>query len=241
MNAYAETYLMDAMENLGEMVDYAAQAFDIELARFWSLFAATDLAREFETGSPRVVVGMSGIELALRAAEQLGLTPIETPYTAAELVDIWAQGMTTKVDYGPSGLSPEYWCGWALAYYQWASGRTFANINEFLTIDDALRMYPTFHEEAEERFAEVADQRALQVESVSRLREFRQIAGLSQSELARASGVGIRAIQQYEQGAKDINRAAAGSVQALARALHCAPNDLLEPQTHIEYAIIDFD
>lgn len=241
MTAYAETYLIDAMENLGEMADYAAQAFDIDLARFWDLFAVTDYAREFEMGSPRVVVGMSGIELALRVAEQLGLEPIEEPCTAAQLVDIWTQGKTTKVDYGPSGLTPEYWCGWALAYYQWASGRSFADINEFLTIDDALRMYPTFHEEAEERFAEAADQRALLVERVSRLRKFRQIAGLSQSELARASGVGIRAIQQYEQGAKDIDKAAAGSVQALARALHCQPGDILEPQIRIEYAMVEFD
>lgn len=241
MHAYAETYLMDAMETLGEMTDYASQAFSIDLGRFWTLFTVTTFAREFETGSPRVIVGMSGIELALRVAECVGLSPIEEPLTAGELVDVWAQGKMPLVDYGPSGLTPEYWCGWALAYYQWASNRAFSNINEFLTMEDALRMYPTFHEESEERFAEAADQRALQVEHVSRLREYRLIAGLSQSELARRSGVGIRAIQQYEQGAKDINRAAAHNVQSLARVLHCMPGDLLEPQVKIEYAVVDLD
>ena len=34
MHAYAETYLMDAMETLGEMTDYASQAFSIDLGRF---------------------------------------------------------------------------------------------------------------------------------------------------------------------------------------------------------------
>ena len=57
----------------------------------------------------------------------------------------------------------------------------------------------------------------------------RLAAGLSQSELAALSGVNIRNIQQYEQRAKDINRAAAISLQSLARVLGCRIESLLEP------------
>ncbi|MEI3376875.1 MAG: helix-turn-helix transcriptional regulator [Coriobacteriales bacterium] len=239
MSAYAETYLMDAMENLGEMADYASRAFDIDIEHFWALFTATALAKEFEIGSPRVVVGMSGTELALRAGECIGLSPIESPLGSIVLADNREHESALATDYDPFGLTPEYWCGWALAYYQWASGRSFSEINEFLTMQDVLRMYPTFHEESEERFAEAAERRALQADRISHLREYRLIAGLSQSELARRSGVGIRAIQQYEQGVKDINKAAASSVRALARVLHCLPGDLLEPESSIEYAFVN--
>ena len=53
--------------------------------------------------------------------------------------------------------------------------------------------------------------------------------GLPQSELTAVSGVNIRNIQQYEQRAKDINRAAAISLQSLARVLGCRIESLLEP------------
>ena len=61
------------------------------------------------------------------------------------------------------------------------------------------------------------------------LRRQRLAAGLSQSELAARAGINIRNIQQYEQRAKDINRAAAISLQSLARVLGCRIESLLEP------------
>ena len=65
--------------------------------------------------------------------------------------------------------------------------------------------------------------------SFTHLRRQRLAAGLSQSELAALSGVNIRNIQQYEQRAKDINRAAAGSLQFLARVLGRRIESLREP------------
>lgn len=60
------------------------------------------------------------------------------------------------------------------------------------------------------------------------LKERRQRAGLSQSQLAERSGIGIRMIQHYEQGVKDLNRAAAITVYHLAQALSCTVEDLVE-------------
>ncbi len=42
--------------------------------------------------------------------------------------------------------SPEFWCGWILAYYQWRSCMSFKRIYQFITIEDLLCMYPTHHE-----------------------------------------------------------------------------------------------
>ena len=55
------------------------------------------------------------------------------------------------------------------------------------------------------------------------------VAGLSQSELARASQVGLRSIQMYEQRQKDINKAQAQTLLRLSRVLYCSMEDLMEP------------
>lgn len=59
------------------------------------------------------------------------------------------------------------------------------------------------------------------------LKEFRLKKGLSQSQLANASGVPIRLIRAYEQGARSINKAEAETVFRLAMALDVEVQDLL--------------
>lgn len=63
---------------------------------------------------------------------------------------------------------------------------------------------------------------------MSKLKDARLAAGLSQSELAKASGVSYRMVQYYEQGVKDINGAAAITVAKLAKTLGKRSEDLLE-------------
>lgn len=53
-------------------------------------------------------------------------------------------------------------------------------------------------------------------------------ADLTQKELADASGVPLRTIQQYEQRQKNINKAQAEYLVMLARALCCDVEDILE-------------
>ena len=61
-----------------------------------------------------------------------------------------------------------------------------------------------------------------------KIQEIRKARGLSQRQLAEASGVNMRVLQHYEQGFKDINKAAAETVKALADALGVRMEDLLE-------------
>lgn len=61
------------------------------------------------------------------------------------------------------------------------------------------------------------------------LKQIRQRAGLSQSELAEQSGVPLRTIQQYEQRQKSINKAQAEYLVMLAKALNCNAEALIEP------------
>ena len=62
---------------------------------------------------------------------------------------------------------------------------------------------------------------------MSRLKEMRESKGLSQSQLARESGVNVRMIQHYEQGVRDINRAEAETVLRLADALGCDVREIM--------------
>ena len=61
----------------------------------------------------------------------------------------------------------------------------------------------------------------------SRLQFMRKEAGLSQSELAKKSGVNVRLIQHYEQGTKDINKAQVVTVLELAEAIGCDVREIL--------------
>ena len=212
MHAFADTYLPDAMRNLAEAFDYAANACDIPVNDFGNAFLASGLAGIWESGSPKVLSGLSGTELVREAFRRCGAA---RPWPAP------------RVD--AMGRTPEYWCGWVLAYYQWKSARPFSEIFAALPPADVVRLYHPLHEASEDTFADRADAIVRRALPETRLRRQRLAAGLSQSKLAARSGVNIRNIQQYEQRAKDINRAAAISLQSLARALGCRIESLLEP------------
>lgn len=67
-------------------------------------------------------------------------------------------------------------------------------------------------------------------DEMSNLKKIRNEKGISQSQLASASGVPVRAIQVYEQGYRDINKAQAIAVYRLANALGCTMENLIEKE-----------
>lgn len=139
MYAYAEEYLNEAMKNLGEAFDYAANACKLELDKFMELFIASGYADRFGKGNPKVVAGLSGTELVM---EVIGKSGITMDFPEAQ----------TEYD-----CSAEYWCGWILAYYQWKTSRPFRDILDNLSIQEILKLYPTHHEASEEKFVDTAN------------------------------------------------------------------------------------
>ena len=65
---------------------------------------------------------------------------------------------------------------------------------------------------------------------MTNLQRIRLDRKMSQSQLAKESGVKIRCIQHWEQGDRNINRAAVESVVSMAKALRCDITDLMEKQ-----------
>jgi len=88
-------------------------------------------------------------------------------------------------------------------------------------------MYPAYHTASEEKTMDELDALLQRRGSVSRLQMYRKRLGISQQELAERSGVNLRTLQEYEVGRKDLRKAAAKTVLALAGALWCSPSELI--------------
>ena len=211
--AYAETYLNDAMNNLGDMFDYAVYDCKYELDDFYSFFLFSGVAEAFGKGNPKYIAGMSGPELA---KEVLFKTKGSRPN--AEISE--------NID-----KSAEYWSGWILAYYQWYSGRSFTDLyKNGLTPEQLLYWYPTLHEADITKFVDTANRIIEQntANGVTNLQKIRKASNMTQKRLADESGVSLRMIQLYEQRNKDINKAQAITLSKIARVLGCGVEDLLE-------------
>ena len=210
MYAYSEMYLNDAMMNLGEAFDYSANILKISMDEFLDMFIVSGVAEKFAAGVPKFVSGLSGTELVW---EVLGRTGNNIELPEPQVV----------YDY-----SAEYWCGWILAFYQWSTGKSFKEIKKYLPMREILKLYPTLHEASEEKFVDVANNIFKRQNLPTKLQTVRKAIGFSQKELSEKSGVTLRMIQQYEQRAKDINKAAAENLFALARTLGCRAEDIME-------------
>lgn len=63
---------------------------------------------------------------------------------------------------------------------------------------------------------------------MSKLQEKRKAAGMSQSQLAKASGVGLQVLQQYEQGTRKIDGARLETLLKFSIALNCSISEIIE-------------
>lgn len=210
MHAYSESYLTDAKSNLAEMLDYALNDCKLKADWFSQLFVQSGYAEKFEAGNPSVLAGMSGIELA-----------------QAVLVQVGCEDQIAEPVFSEN-RSPEYWAGWALAEYQWATARRFKDIFRAVPLSQILSMYSLYHEMDISQFIAAMDSAIASVASDTHLKQLRENRGLSQAELADQSGVKLRSIQMYEQRVNDIDKAQSQTLFKLSRVLGCKIEDLLE-------------
>lgn len=208
--AYDRVYLDKARTALGRMLDFAVYDLNYNIAEFFELFLSSGIAGLFGKGDFTLLVGMSGVELAYKVLEQ---SKIE---------------FERRKPLYTTSRSEEFWTGWVLAYYQWRTSMSFAEIVHYIPIKEIMALYSPYHEMDIRQFVDKMNElyRAAKPETNLKLR--RQKADLSQRELAELSGVPIRTIQQYEQRQKNINKAQAESLVQLSQALYCDVDDLLE-------------
>ena len=201
IHAYSELYLNDAMTNLAELFNYVSDAESLDDLLF--LFIKKGYASEFGRGN------VYYLNMPPHVLYQM-ITDQKAPQ--APMVEL--------------GRSPQYWCGFVLAYYQWYTGLSFKKIQEKLPPSKILEIYYPLHEASLEKFVEVANSIVLQKETY--LARYRKYAKLSQKKLASRSNVSLRSIQLYEQRKLNVNVAPVNKLLSISRVLGCEIEDLLE-------------
>ena len=200
IRAYSELYVEDAMQTLAETFDYVRGGRQADM--LLRDFIVSGVAEQFGRGNPYYVNMPSQVLFE-------EITRECPPRKRAQFEK-----------------SPEYWCGFVLAYYQWFTGLGFEQIGRRLPPSRILEMYHPLHEAEVDKFVDVANSVVFHKET--NLARYRKDANLSQSDLSRLCGVSLRSIQLYEQRRLDINMAPAIKLLRMSRVLGCEMEDLLE-------------
>lgn len=210
IHAYHEVYLSRAQDRLGDAFDFAVNTCEIPGKVFVLLFAASSVSRRMEKGEPSLLAGKSGIEIAEEVI-------LET--TGKSLAK------ESQVQFN---RSKEYWVGWAVAYYQWYTSRSYREIFKALSFDELQNMYYTLHEADISKFVDIVDERIREYFKDTNLKRIRTAYGCTQAALAKQANVSLRSIQMYEQRQEDINKASVETLYRIAKVLGCNVEDLIE-------------
>ena len=201
IHAYNEMYLDDAMNTLAEVFSYVQDARQADM--LFERFVMSGIAYQFGKGNPRYLNMPSQALFYEIIGNSIPL--------------IYPKGI---------GRSPQYWCGYVLAYYQWYTGLSFERIGLYLPPSRIINMYHPLHEADIHKFVDVANNIIFQKET--NLARYRKNSNMSQIQLSRYSQVSLRSIQLYEQRQLNINTAPANKLLKLSRVLGCTIEDLLE-------------
>lgn len=129
MRAYIEPYLKDVMRNLGVMAHFCINEYGLSPEQFSTLFANSHVAEQISMGNPRYLTGMSGKEMADMLIESSA--EVNSKSTSSNIYHV----------------SPEYWAGWVMAYYQWYTAKSFGQMYaDGQTYEKVLMMYHPMHE-----------------------------------------------------------------------------------------------
>ena len=210
IRAYDEMYVAGAQNVLGHAVDFAVMSLNISPDFFGNIFAVSDKSKQFARGNPRYVAGMNGCELVREVLSEAKINFSDTD------------------DVMYLDKSPEYWAGWALAYYQWYRADSFLSILAAVPLSKIIDMYMPFHEMDIMNFVDHMELTMKKAYPLTKLRMRRENCGFSQSELAYEADVPLRQIQLFEQRQRDINKTAAITLLRLSKALRCEIEDLIE-------------
>ena len=192
------------------MLDFAVNTCDMDIDEYFELFTVSSVSTQFQSGNPTYIAGKTGCELVREVIADAGMEPLSVE------------------DEMYLDKSPEYWAGWALAYYQWYTCRTFINIHKAVSLKQIVSMYGIYHEMDITHFIDTMNELWDNYYKETNLKRLRKSAGLSQRELSDLSGVPLRQIKLFEQRQRDINHTKAIDVVKFAHVLGCKTEDLLQ-------------
>lgn len=201
IHAYDKYYLDMTQRKLGMLFELAVLQEGMDIDSFAQLFLSSKVSRAIEKADPIYIAGKSALELlAIVLNKDIG--PVETSMQC----------------------SPEYWVGWVLAYIQWDTNKSFAEIIKAYPCSKLLLNYFPYHEMDITQIVELVKKH---LDMDCPLKKWRQKRQLSQNQLALLSGVPVRNIKAYEQGVVELSKAQGETLYLLSKALDCTIEDLL--------------
>ena len=201
IHAYNDFYLPIIQNRLAELFELALNYEKIDSDKFIDMFLNSYISRAFEINNMKYTLGKSSSEL-------LAIILDEDP----------------KVYNVSPVASPEYWCGYVLAYIAWYFNISYKYIFEKVSFKELSMNYFPYHEMDIMHMVDYYEKR---LNIPSKLKLMREKMGLSQSQLALNADVPIRTIKSYEQKTVDISKAQIETIYKLARELCCKMEDLI--------------
>lgn len=199
IHAYSEIYLECATSTMGDLFDIAFS--EIRDEAFLEIFSYSLAAKAFEDGNPTYLAGKSSYDLYYEVI-----------------------GKDIKKYKPNNNRNENYWCGYVYAYIQWYFNCTYEKLFSILPLKNLRALYPTLHEADITKLLDIVYKMFY---SETALKTMRQKRHLSQTELAKISGIKLRSIKAYEQNDLDISKAQYDTLYALANALSCDVKELL--------------
>lgn len=202
IHAYNEQFLDIIQDKVAIMFELAVLEEMLDIDDFSSRFAMSKVAKALEEADPVYALGKSANELL---ALVIGKDPPDVEIAC--------------------NVSPEYWLGWVLSYAQWYFAKSYSTIIEALPCSRLICHYFPYHEMD---IMHSMDLIGSHLDLEPPLRRIRRAKGWSQADLARLSGVSLRAVKAYEQGSLDISKAQVETVYRLADTLGCTIGELID-------------
>lgn len=210
IHAYYDAYLEDAQNTMGNMMDYAINTCGMSGDDYFHMFLASGIAIQMERGNPKYISGMTGAEIVKEVVTEI--KGIELTEPEEYFLD----------------KSPEYWCGWILAYYQWKSSMSFRKIYQIVTIEDLLCMYPTHHEADVEYFADSMREIYKRKHEETYVKQRMINLGIDASEVSEHTGIPVDVISALESDFSEIKKLKTEQLFILSKYFGCAMEDLME-------------
>lgn len=210
IRAYSDMYLEGAMLRLGDMLEYACLDCGYDPDAFWKMFIHSGIADSFASGNVAIIAGKSGPEIAYMVLE-LEEKKTSLPKPA------WRENR-----------SDLFWCGWILAYYQWYTNQSFADIWKDISIRTLQKMYVTLHEADINKAVDIMQALQKPVQQKRSLADMRKIKGLTQQELAERAHMSVSQLQRLEYGERKVENLSLKTALALAKALNIEVEELYE-------------
>lgn len=137
--AYPEFYMQAARDNLAACFEYGVTGCHIAPDELAHMLVESDLARQLSLDLPCCTVGMTGRGLLCQLLRTLG------------------RDVDTVPRFSTYSVSPAYWAGDVVAFYQWYRDLTLGGIWEQVPMSRIMAMYYPLHEASVHKFVDVMD------------------------------------------------------------------------------------